>query len=77
MARRRTPGGYKKPMKVKIKKSRQGSLRRHTKTKKGKNIPVSTLRRLKKSKNPAIRKKANFALNARKWRKVGGRRKRK
>jgi oligoendopeptidase F len=77
MARKRTPGGYKKPMKVKIKKSRQGSLRAHTKTPKGKKIPVKTLQRLKKSKSPAMRKKATFALNARKWRKVGGRRKRK
>ena len=52
---------------IHIKKSRQGSLRAATKTKKGKNIPVSTLRRLKNSKSPAMRKKANFALNARKW----------
>ena len=52
---------------IKIKKSKQGSLRKATGTKKGKNIPVSTLRRLKKSKSPAMRKKANFALNARKW----------
>ena len=68
-ARRRKP--------IKIKKSRQGSLRRATGTKKGKKIPVSTLRRLKKSKSPAMRKKANFALNARKWRKTGGRRRRR
>lgn len=54
---------------IRIKKSTQGSLRRKTKTKKGKKIPVATLRRLKKSKNPATRKKANFALNARKWKK--------
>ena len=52
---------------IKIKKSKQGSLRKATGTKKGKKIPVKTLMRLKKSKNPAMRKKANFALNARKW----------
>ena len=52
---------------IKIKKSRQGSLRRKTKTKAGKNIPASKLRALKKSKNPNVRKKANFALNAKKW----------
>lgn len=69
MARRRKSG-------IKIKKSRQGSLRRQTGTKKGKKIPVSTLRRLKKSKNPATRKKANFALNARKWRKTGRKKRR-
>ena len=68
MARRR------KPMKLKLKK---GALRKQTGTKKGKKIPVSTLRRLKRSKNPTTRKRANFALNARKWRKVGGRRKRR
>jgi hypothetical protein len=52
---------------IHIKKSKQGSLRKATGTKKGKNIPTSTLRRLKKSKSAAMRKKANFALNARKW----------
>lgn len=52
---------------IKIAPSKQGSLRKATGTKKGKNIPVSTLRRLKNSKSPAMRKKANFALNARKW----------
>jgi oligoendopeptidase F len=56
----------KKP-RIRIKPSKQGSLRAATKTKKGKNIPTSTLRRLKKSKSPAMRKKANFALNARSW----------
>jgi hypothetical protein len=52
---------------INIKPSKQGSLRRATKTKKGKNIPASTLRRLKKSGSPAMKKKANFAINARKW----------
>lgn len=63
MARRRKKSG------INIKKSKQGSLRRSTKTKKGQKIPVSKLRRLKKSGTPAQKKKANFALNARKWRK--------
>jgi len=61
MARRRK--------RIYIKKSNRGKLRKSTKTKRGKKIPVSTLRRLKKSKNPKTRKRANFALNARKWRK--------
>lgn len=52
---------------IRIKKSRQGSLRRIAGVKKGQKIPVSTLRRLKRSSNPSVRKKANFALNARKW----------
>jgi oligoendopeptidase F len=64
MAARRKP--------IRIKKSNQGKLRRSTGTKKGNKIPVSTLRRLVKSKNPTTRKRAQFALNARKWRKVGG-----
>jgi hypothetical protein len=60
--------------KIRIKQSRQGSLRRATGTKKGKKIPMKTLQRMKRSKSPAMRKKANFAINARKWRKTGGRR---
>lgn len=54
---------------IQIKKKNRGKLRKTTKTKKGKNIPVSKLRKLKKSKNPKTRKRATFALNARKWRK--------
>jgi oligoendopeptidase F len=54
---------------IRIKKSNRGKLRKSTKTKKGNKIPVSTLRRLKKSKNPKTRKRATFALNARKWNK--------
>jgi oligoendopeptidase F len=61
----------KKKTGIKIKKSNQGKLRKTTKTKKGKKIPVSTLRRLKKSKNPKTRKRATFALNARSWKKSG------
>jgi len=70
VARRRKGG-------IKIKKSRAGSLRRHTKTPKGKKIPMSKLQAAKRSKSPAIRKKANFAINARKWKKGGRRRKRR
>lgn len=66
MARKR-----RKP--IRIKPSNRGKLRRSTGTKKGKKIPASTLRRLKKSKNPKTRKRATFALNARKWRKKGRR----
>lgn len=55
-------------MAINIKKSRRGTLKRKTnqRTKQGK-IPVKVLRKMKKSKNPKTRKKANFALNARKW----------
>lgn len=59
---------------IHIKKANRGKLRKSTGTKKGKKIPVSTLKRLKKSKNPKTRKRATFALNARSWNK-GKRRK--
>lgn len=60
MAKRRKGG-------IRIKKANRGKLRKTTKTKKGQKIPVSTLKRLKKSKNPKTRKRANFALNSRKF----------
>lgn len=59
--------GRKRKSGISIKKSKQGTLRRATKTKKGQKIPVSKLRRLKKSGTPAQKKKANFALNARRF----------
>lgn len=52
---------------IRIKKSNRGKLRKSTGTKKGKKIPVSKLRKMKKSKDPKTRKRATFALNARKW----------
>jgi oligoendopeptidase F len=61
MAKKRKP--------IRIKKSRRGKLRKGARAKKGQKIPVSTLKRMKKSKDPAVRKRATFALNARKWRK--------
>jgi len=57
-----------------IKKANRGKLRKTAGTKKGNKIPVSKLRALKKSKNPKTRRRATFALNARKWNK-GGRKK--
>jgi oligoendopeptidase F len=60
---------------IHIKKSNRGKLRKSTKTKKGKKIPVSKLRKLKKSKNPKTRKRATFAMNARKWKKTGRKKK--
>lgn len=56
---------------IRIKKSNQGKLRKSTRTKKGNKIPVATLKKLKNSKNPTTRKRANFALNARKFKKGG------
>lgn len=56
---------------IKIKKSRQGSLRRVAKVKGNKKIPAKKLQQLSKSKNPNVRRKANFAKNARKFKKGG------
>lgn len=52
---------------IKIKKSNQGKLRKTAGAKKGQKIPASKLRQMKRSKNPKTRQRANFALNARKW----------
>lgn len=52
---------------IHIKPANKGKLRKATGTKKGQNIPVSKLQQLKHSSNPATRKRATFALNARKW----------
>jgi len=65
----------KKKSGIRIKPSNKGKLRKSAKARKGKKIPVSKLRAMKRSKNPKTRKRATFALNARKWRK-GGRKKR-
>lgn len=59
---------------IRIKPANRGKLRKTAKVKKGRKIPVSKLRAMKRSKNPKTRKRATFALNARKWKK-GGRRK--
>lgn len=56
---------------IKIKKANRGKTRKATGTKKGQKVPVSKLRAMKKSKSPAARKRATFALNARKWSKKG------
>ena len=60
---------------IHIKKKNRGKLRKTAGVKKGRKIPVSKLRKMKRSKNPKTRKRATFALNSRKWKK-GGRRKR-
>lgn len=61
MAKKRKP--------IRIKKSNRGKLRKSAKTKKGKKIPVSKLRKMKNSRSAKTRKRATFALNARKWNK--------
>jgi hypothetical protein len=57
----------KRRKKIRIKKRNRGKLRKSAGTKKGKKIPESKLRSMKRSKNPKTRKRATFALNARKW----------
>lgn len=53
-------------MAIHIKKSKQGSLHKHLGVAKGKKIPASKLK-IKSTDSPAIRKKKQFAINARKW----------
>lgn len=55
---------------IHIKKSKEGSFTAWAK-KKGMSVSQAISAGLK-SKNPAIRKKANFARNARKWNHKGG-----
>lgn len=57
----------KKRKPIRIKKSNRGKLRKSAKVKKGNKIPVSKLRKMKNSKSAKTRKRATFALNARKW----------
>jgi hypothetical protein len=52
---------------IRIKKSNRGKLRKSAGTKKGRKIPVSKLRKMKKSRSAKTRRRATFALNARKW----------
>lgn len=54
-------------MAIKINPANRGKLRAAAGVKKGKNIPVATLQKMKNSSNPTTRKRANFALNARKF----------
>ena len=63
-------------MAIYIKKSNRGKLRKAAGVKKGQKIPVSKLRKMKRSRSAAVRKRATFAMNARGWRKTGGRRRR-
>jgi len=58
----------KKKPRIHIKPSKRGSLRKATKTPKGKNISASKLR-VKKTDTKVMKKKKIFAQNARKWKK--------
>jgi len=58
----------KKGSGIHIKKKNRGSFTKWC----GGNVTDECIRRGKASPNPAIRKKATFAANARKWHKFGG-----
>ena len=50
-----------------LKGLKKGALHKQLGIPEKKKIPVTTLEKLKNSKNPKTRKRANFALAARKW----------
>ena len=54
-------------MAIHIKASHKGKLHKALGVAAGKKIPASKLAKAAKSKNPAMRKMANFAKNAKKW----------
>lgn len=61
---------------IRIKPSNKGKLRKTAGAKKGQKLSVAQLRKMKRSKNPKTRQRANFALNAKtKFRKGGGKKK--
>lgn len=53
--------------KIAIKPSHKGLLHKNLGEPQGKKLTVSEEESAKKSSNPAVRKRATFALNARKW----------
>lgn len=54
-------------MAIKIKPSHKGLLHEDLGVAQGKPIPAGKLAKAKKSKNPAVKKRAVFAANAKKW----------
>ena len=52
-------------MSIHIKPSRKGLLHKKLGIKQGEKIPLADLARAKLSSSPALRKEANFAINAR------------
>jgi hypothetical protein len=53
--------------KININPKNKGKLHKELKVPEGEKIPVSKLKTAAKSSNPTLRKRAQFALNARKW----------
>jgi len=58
--------------KIHIKPSKRGSLRKAMGAKKGDKLSVSEMKKKMKNASPAMRKKLNFAINARKWKHEDG-----
>lgn len=56
-----------KPPPIKIKSANAGKLRAAAGVKKGRKIPAAKLAVLAKSKNPVLRRRAQFAINAKKF----------
>lgn len=54
-------------MAISIKPSRKGLLHKKLGVPQGEKIPASKIAAAKKSKSPAMRKEATFAVNAKKW----------
>ena len=54
-------------MAIKLNPAHKGMLHADLGVKQGEPIPLGKLMAAKNSKNPAVRKRANFAANARKW----------
>lgn len=54
-------------MTIKIKPENRGKFHKDTDTPMGKKIPLSKIKKAEKSEDPAIRKRAVFAENSRKW----------
>ena len=54
-------------MAIQIKSSNEGLLHKNLGVKQGKKLTATQLEAAKHSKDPAVRRRATFAMNARKW----------
>ena len=57
----------RKAHRIRIKSANKGKLHSDLGVPKDQKIPASKLQAAKHSSNPAVRKRANFAINAKKW----------
>lgn len=68
-------GSKKSKKPIAIKPGNKGKLHKELGVKKGEKLTDAELEKAKNSKDPAERKRANFALNAKGWAKGGGKKK--